>query len=504
MGFTAPGNDGGLTAPKARGQEKPVRKWVLRGGVGVAVVAVVIAGVVVVQRLTDPCQGGTFGYQGTCVGVTDGSYDFSPSVKSVEESVKKQNDAAEKSGDYVSIALLTPLTSGPGSDVTPDRVRQQIEGAATAQAYLNGQGFRPRIRLLLANEDSQQQAWPQVVSQLRQEQGSQHIVAVVGVGLSTTQTISEARKLSAGPSPLPMIGTVDTGDGLNTAGPQSPLVPESLSGPLKGLVRVEPSISDEISMLARYYGTPRAAGSARLSPHAVLVYDNDSSDLYTGSLDQDFTKRFGAEITDRKQFAPGPDEANEFADIAGAVCAPAATSTPVILYAGRQSAFPDFIRKLRSQTNCPSRDTVTVLTGADAESVDPSVTGPNPDGPAIRIVYPNIADPGRLEPWYKQAFEGAPADVTASWAIMTFDGVAAAEQAARRAGQGAAAPPTVGSVASLLYDFNQLNDPVKGATGPFVITASGDEGCQWLPLIVEENGKASVQSEARVGCPSSS
>jgi hypothetical protein len=144
-----------------------------------------------------------------------------------------------------------------------------------------------------------------------------------------------------------------------------------------------------------------------------------------------------------------------------------------------------------------------VLTGADAEALNPAMTGPNPDGPAIDVVYPNIADSRRLEPWYHQAFEGPPADVGASWAIMTFDAVTAAEQAARQASEGSSIPPTPSDVTSLLYDFNKLSDPIKGATGPFVITSDGNEGCQWIPLIIDQNGTFTVLSQTQLGCPAS-
>ena len=486
-------------------RRKKLFLWLIASG---AAVIVGVGSWQVVNLLTATCGGGTSTYQGECVGATDGSYVFAQSLAAIEATIKTQDAQARATGDYVSIAILTPLTSVQGSDVTPERVRQQMEGAATAQAYLNGQGFRPAIRLLLANEGSQQQAWPQVVSQLQHWPADQHLIAVVGVGLSTTETVRAARQLASTASPLPMIGSVDTGDGLNTSGPRPPLVPAALSGRINGLVRVEPSVADEVTLLSQYYGanlskaSPNAEPHKRvLSPEAVLVYDNDPNDLYTGSLSLDFSQRFGAHIIDKKQFAPGVDQPGEFASIANDVCAPGATSTPVVLYAGRESAFPDFIDKLRTQTNCPSRDTITVLTGADAESLNAAMTGPNPDGPAIDVVYPNIADSRHLEPWYRKAFEGQPADVGASWAIMTFDAVTAAEQSARLASQGSSIPPTPSAVTGLIYDFNKLTDPIKGATGPFVITSDGNEGCQWIPLIVDQNGTFRVLSQTQMDCP---
>lgn len=488
----------GLTAPVIRKFPwKKVRLGLIAGGVAVIVG---VGGWQLVDRLTATCGGGTSSYQGECVGVTDGSYVFDPSAAAIEATIKTQDARAQATGDYVSIAMLAPLTSTPDSDVTPERIRQTLEGAATAQAILNGQGYRPAIRLLLANEGSGQQAWPQVVSQLQDWPADQHLVAVVGVGLSTTDTVLAGRQLASSASPLPMIGSVDTGDGLNTNGPQPPLVPPALSGRIYGLVRVEPTVADEVTLLSGYYGRYLQ----KASPDAVLVYDNDPADLYTGSLSLDFSQQLGARIIDKKQFVPGPDEPAEFASIANDVCAPSAVSTPVILYAGRESAFPDLVSKLRTLTNCPSRGTITVLTGADAESLNPATaTGPNPDGPAIDVIYPNIADSSRLQSWYRRAFEGSPADVSASWAIMTFDAVTAAEQAAVQAGQGSSSPPARNAVTSLLYDFNKLSDPIRGATGPFVITSDGDEGCQWIPLIIDQKGTATILSQTKVGCPAS-
>jgi hypothetical protein len=494
------------------GWKKRKKLWLGLIAGGTAVI-VGVGGWQAVSRLTATCGGGTSDYQGECVGVTDGSYVFDPSLTAIESTIKRQDAQAQATGDYVSIALLTPLTSAPGSDVTFSRVQQQLEGAATAQAYLNdGQNFKPAIRLLLANEGSQQQAWPQVVGQLQDWPADQHLVTVVGVGLSTTDTVLAARQLASGTRPLPMIGSVDTGDGLNTGGPQPPLVPPALSGRISGLVRVEPSVADEVTLLSQYYLTNLKKPSsnsvppnAALSPNAVLVYDNDPSDLYTGSLSLDFSQQLGARIIDKLQFAPG-DEPGEFATIANDVCPPGATSTPVVLYAGRASVFPDFIKKLSTYTNCPRNGTITVLTGADAESLNPARTGPNPGGPAIDVVYPNIADSEQLAPWYRQEFEGPSADADASWAIMTFDAVTAAEQAARQASQasrGSSTPLTPSAVTSLLYDFNKLTDPVEGATGPFVITSDGDEGCQWVPLIIDQNGTTKVLSQTRPGCPAS-
>jgi hypothetical protein len=74
-------------------------------------------------------------------------------------------------------------------------------------------------------------------------------------------------------------------------------------------------------------------------------------------------------------------------------------------------------------------------------------------------------------------------------------------QAAATGSQGSSIPPAPSAVTSLLYDFNKLTDPIKGATGPFVITSDGNEGCQWIPLIIDQNGTLTALSQTQVGCP---
>lgn len=64
-------------------------------------------------------------------------------------------------------------------------------------------------------------------------------------------------------------------------------------------------------------------------------------------------------------------------------------------------------------------------------------------------------------------------------------------------------PAAPSAVTSLLYDFNKLTDPIKGATGPFVITSDGNEGCQWILLIIDQHGTFTVLSQTQLGCPAS-
>jgi hypothetical protein len=299
-----------------------------------------------------------------------------------------------------------------------------------------------------------------------------------------------------------MIGTVDTADGLNSSGPPASLVGAALSGPVQGFARVEPTTGDEVTLLRRYL-----TAGARPLRQAMLVYDTNREDLYTATLGDDFRTEFARYLTGSARYAGAPSSsaiANEFSAIAGEVCPPGTASPPTVLYAGRESLLPTFISQLRGLSVCPGRH-ITVVTGADAEALPASATKANPGGPAISVVYPNLVDPALVTPQYKQAFTGlfGAADLGASWGIMTYDGVAAAQQAARTVvGGSVTLLPTRGELASALFDFNSSAHALAGATGPFLIRPDGDEKCQGLPIIIDHDGTAATMPPAREdGCP---
>jgi len=475
--------------------------------VGAIAVVVVVGAWRIVVAITSPGSCGTgMVVQGTeCVGVTDGSHVFYPSLAAVESKITAENETMQNAGDFVSVALLTPMTTNPGSDVTLARIRAELEGAYTAQQYLNGQGFLPRIRLLLANDGSQEQAWPRVVRDLQSAVVSQHLVAVIGVGLSTIPTLQAARALAVGPDPLPMIGTIDTADGLNSKGPSVSLVGSALSGPIQDFARVEPSTGDEVALLHTYL----SRHSPRLLRHVMLVYDTNSQDLYTATLGEDFRGQFAANLIGSERYVGTPGTsaiANEFNAIASEVCPPGTGTAdpPTILYAGRQSLLPALIDQLRGLSMCPRR-TITIVTGADAEALPPSATSPNSAGPQISVVYPNLVDPRNLTTPYKKTFTGlfGTADLGASWGIMTYDAMEAAEQAARAvAGGSATALPTPAELGSALFNFNMPTHALDGAAGSFLISADGDEQCQGLPIVIYRNGTAKIiPPTLPPGCP---
>ncbi|WP_314250054.1 hypothetical protein [Streptomyces sp. DSM 40907] len=138
---------------------------------------------------------------GGCAGITDGSDGpgifgavFEPALTVLDA----ENTVVEKTDGYVTVALMGPLTQGPGS-LTGDRAVHQVEGALVAVRRANEGDAYPKIRLVLANMGSDETHWPGVVDRLKKMTGTPGtpgpLVAVTGMGLSQQESIDAARAL---------------------------------------------------------------------------------------------------------------------------------------------------------------------------------------------------------------------------------------------------------------------------------------------------------------------
>jgi hypothetical protein len=329
------------------------------------------------------CPGGASGQfrvfraaDGECVGVTDGSFQFDPQVPAIEDAeqrIRAENARVTSGGPYVSMALLMPLTTGPLTDVSPSRIADVLRGAYLAQRYHDHQsGILPRIRLLLANEGSQEQAWAADWDQLKTlTHVPGQLVAITGMGVSVQRTIDAARRLGSpdiAHGGIPMFGAVTTADGLD--GKVSP-----------DLAQVAPSVADEVHALARYLRRPGPT---------VLVYDSQASDLYTTSLRADFTRVFRSSLLPGQiPYEPSSEDSALFKKIAQDLCAN--SSSPLVFYAGRNSVFDSFITQLEQEGNCTDRH-LKIVTVGDADGLDPSITRASGVGAKVSVIYADIED----------------------------------------------------------------------------------------------------------------
>jgi ABC-type branched-subunit amino acid transport system substrate-binding protein len=421
-----------------------------------------------------------------CIGVTDGSYVFVPSLRTVEGDIRAENQWVLEHGPYVTVALLAPLT--PSTDVSIARIRYWLEGAYTAQYRANHDnvfGDNPRIRLVLANEgnndDNTEPGWSAAVTQIKRMTGApDHLVTVIGMGISFPQTQQGASTLSA--DGIPMVGAVISADGLD-------------STKIPGLFRVNPYNSVQLTALARYL--PRVPGLRT----AMLVDDTDKADLYTLTLASDFRSELGRYIV-AGRFPHEPfDDARrtdrQFATIARNFCG--SRPPDMIFYAGRAALLPDFIKRLRERA-CEKTRTITVVTGSDADGLSTRLPAPAPHDAPVQVIYSALAVPGELaDPrWnpgtghadyqrFLAAFDGrgfAPPDLADGWAIMAHDAMLAAAAAIQQPSGTSPILPTAADAWNELPLLNTPQNSVPGAAGTFELDPdSGDPFGRPFPVM---------------------
>lgn len=421
--------------------------------------------------------------EGECVGVTDGSYDFDPgssaddrNIGAVEKLIAGQNAWVTTSykSDYVTVALLTPLTEpapgAPLSDVTRSRIDDELRGAYLAVYYANHKtGLLPKIRLLLANEGSSEQGWQAAWDQLKQLTTSPgQLVAVTGMGISVQRTVKAAQAI--GGAGIAMFGAVTTGDGLD--GTTSPY-----------LAQVAPSVSDEVQALSRYLHKPS---------RSVLIYDEQATDLYTQKLRADFASTYRASIgEDEIPYAPSTSDSNLFKKIAEDVCY-TPKQPPLVFYAGRDSVFNQLVQQLQEEGDCAGQK-LTIVTGGDADGLPASSTFSDAGGAEVSIIYTDIENGAAITPAFRgnyQAWLGKADDagMTDPWMLATYNATVAATSAIAEA-----APPQPAQVSASQVNVwvDQLNGPaaVTGATGSFSIGYHGDLDNPQIPIFEMADGQ---------------
>jgi hypothetical protein len=293
---------------------------------------------------------------GECIGVSDGNYVFNSAYADVEAKVAKENaDIASKPA--VTVALLNPLTPDDSSALTPDDIRDQLEGAFVAQHRANSaipvNSTAPHIRLVLANEGGHEKQWRAVVDQLiLMKQDPAPLVAVTGMGISTVETRDGARKLSA--SQIPMVAAITTADDLNY-------------GTIPGFMRVSPSNADYVASLKPYL-------TSNHLDSAIVVYDGnsdrpDTGDLFTRSLRDDMNAQLGEYIKFQALNFTGATDPRDaspdiFDNITPNLCAASEqqkSPLKAILYAGREIDLKAFLKSLENRS-C-DRNPLTLVTG---------------------------------------------------------------------------------------------------------------------------------------------
>ena len=470
------------------------RWWRRRAWIAAVVALCLVAAgaVVLVLRLTDDsCALAGRRVGGQCIGLSDGSYHFTSDLGPVSDLIHADNTAAV-GNDYVSVVYLMPLVTGPAVTYTADSVRHQIEGAYTAQHEANAQagpyGDYPRIKLLLGNSGTTPAQHAAVLDAIRGRIAKDHIVAVAGLGTSTTATETMIKKITGyradGGLQLGAVGTVLTAD--------------SFAG-IKGLVRIAPTNSDEARAAVAFLEQPRNAGLKVLT-----VQDERSDDQYTRSLGKAFatylpaSRSVGTLTYDSSQDAVG----TAFTFDMTTLCADA---PDVVYFAGRGVDLPKFLAPLHDRT-C-YRKPLVVLSGDDASEAPPtprfsSIEDSLPSG-HVSLLYTGLAHPGawtgRNTPYYARdavgvfkPSQGSPAfsfprafpdeSLDDGQAIMGFDAVLTTVLGARKV-SGTHHDPVSGSGMIQIWRALTGTNAVPGASGYISFGADGSPQDKAIPLI---------------------
>lgn len=467
-------------------------KWVK---IAAPITVVVVAGAIslIVTRPWSRCGDGVTRMNGECIGVTDGSYSFNAEYDQVTAEIKAENDVAAASRHAVTIALLEPFTVTDTTALNVDQVRNELEGAYTAQWRANHSRSvgdpRPMIRLVLANEGSAEGQWRLVTRQLEaMVKDSAPLVAVAGLGVSFPQTVSAAHEL--GSKGVPSVGAVVTADGIDYSH-------------VHGFVRVEPDDEQFVASLRRYLSRHTELNSS------LVVYDNNSdngTDLYTRSLRNDMesmivrTMRHFDSLSFTGSSVPSQANPDMFSNIVTSICS---VGPKLVLYSGREVDLIQFLTALESR-ECRGTPITVMSGGTDLGALyDPAIIRRLHAG-NLSFVYSSATDaigwsanvPGTPPHFadFRAAFTGLGFDskhLDDGDAIATHDAVLTAAKAVRLAYASESGPdpalPKPQDVLGQLLNLNNKSEVVPAAAGDLSFSYRGaDTGnpeCKPIPVL---------------------
>ncbi|MET7685605.1 hypothetical protein [Streptomyces sp. NPDC005423] len=285
--------------------------------------------------------------------ITDGGKPPTDNLRRISGLIEEENAwVKDQHVAWVSLALMMPMDPAGGT-VSADSIRHTVEGVYLAQRWANrhteGKLSPPLVRVLLVDDGKVGTKWKEAVNQIRDKVSSEHIAAVVGLGVSidTTRWAIEA----LGKQRIAMVGSSISADDLKN---------------MRAMVRVVPPNKDQVTAVLGEL--PK-----RTSVPPVLVQDTNPADAYAKDLGTDFAAKFppsgsrGKSLTDSQlSFDSSLPASNQVLNgLAQQVCS---SSSNTVLFAGRGRDLPAFLSPLATYSGCQDRD-VTVLTGDDAEQV---------------------------------------------------------------------------------------------------------------------------------------
>ncbi|HXL87800.1 MAG TPA: hypothetical protein VN969_02255 [Streptosporangiaceae bacterium] len=299
-----------------------------------------------------------------CVGFTDGSYVFDPSLSGIEHAIQGEDRQVAHADptDSVAIVVLLPISSADGTILSMTNVAEQLRGAYVAQYYANRNdvdGKYPYIRLLIGNLGFQGDQWSPATKIIVSAAAAFHITAVTGLGVSLSTTQDAAEQLTG--DGIPVIGSTITSDDFDN---------------IKNLIRVSPSNQDEISVAVSYIGSQYAK--------AFLIEDENTGDTYDTTLVSGFekfpdathqiigtdvydtTKRDQAQTASQEELAESVVE-NRISQMPADICTAQISQPTAVLFAGRGRDLAELVADL-SNRPCLNKP-ITIMSGDDVTNM---------------------------------------------------------------------------------------------------------------------------------------
>ncbi|GAA4915156.1 ABC transporter substrate-binding protein [Streptomonospora salina] len=423
---------------------------------------------------------------GQCVGVTDGSFEFSDDFAGIQDDIRAENErvarmVAEEGAAAVKVALLAPLTPVESGPISPGQVRSLLEGAYVGVYRANRTNEfgdkKPLIQLYLANEGSRQLQWRYPVSRIEDMTDDDiPLVAVMGQALSTTRTQQAAERLSD--RGIAMVTATATGDGLDHGG-------------VPGLLRASPSNTDFAAALDRYL-----TGRDDLES-GIMVYDRVQEDLFVSTLRAAYQRRLGDHFDFPHQGFSGASVVDGGADVFFPIRQTICTARPdMVAFAGRATDLRTFLNVL-SERVC-NADPVSVLfaeTGRYPWSDEDLAMLQEGN---ITILNATSADPRWAEPGdqgepagyadfherYRGLVSRDPQKLENGYAVAFHDAMAVTVRAVRIADPFGDGPPTLREVRDHLLLLNERHT-VRAATGTLSFSSErdGNPGGKHVPVV---------------------
>lgn len=345
--------------------------------------------------------------------------------------------------------------------------------------------------MLLASEGSTEAQWQRVTDRLvkMSKRAENPLVAVIGLGVSTTQTQQRAENLSF--HGIPMVSAYLTADPLDY-------------GNIDGLIRMSPGNRHYVEALRGYVDSPDTDLDLE---SGILVRDSnsDGADLFTQTLEKEFDLQMGDLVGFPTQSYTGTGVPTEgvqphlFATARANICAAAPNGLQAVLYAGREIDLPAFLDSLEERP-CPDTELTILTAGLDlseilqkweqeqgmrlhesnltvafAGTVDAEGWGRNVPGTPVGYDDFLSVFVGQRPEVMQQAFD--PGHLDGANAIMMHDALLAAAGAVRLAVPQEGESRTAAGVHDQLLSLNGVNvNAVQGASGTLNFSADSPMG----------------------------